>query len=187
MSIKLGQLATLRSGVTVRNRVIDDPKGKYHLIQFRDIDRATYSITGSTPMDGSAYANKHLLQEGDLLFTAKGAYNNAFLFRNQYPNALAASIFTVIRVVPQLILPGYLAWYINSPAAQHALERLKGGSAIPSINSKDLRDLPIPLPSLDKQRSIAELVDLLEREEALHLQLIQEKKRLVNQVIYDVI
>ncbi len=189
MNPLLGQLAKIRSGVTVRERIIESPEGKNHLLQFRDINKETYRITGATRMDGTHYHKKHILQVGDILFTAKGAHNNAILCRAEdlaaLSNPLAASIFTVIRPLPSLLLSEYLAWYINSPVGQQALERFKGGSVISSVSSRDLRQLPIPLPDLERQSSIVQLVELLEHEEALHLQIINEKKRLVNQLIYD--
>ena len=187
--VKLAQLATLRSGVTLRKRVTDSPKGTHHLFQFRDLDKTHYNLCSATRIDGSAFDPKHLLQVGDILFTAKGAHNKAILYtqehQQQYPNTLALSIFTIIKVIPELILPEYLVWYINSPSGQQALEPFKGGSVIPSISNTSLRQLPITLPTLEKQHSIIQLVQLLEREEELHLEIIKEKKRLINQVIYE--
>lgn len=184
---KLGNLVSLRAGVTFRSRVVDNPTAPHHLFQFRDIDRETHQIVGATRIDGSAFHKRHFLKEGDILFTAKGSPNKAIVYTEQdqqlYPKALALSIFTVIQVTSPHLHPEYLAWYLNSPIGQKAMDGLKMGTVIPNISSSSLKQLPISLPPLEKQISIAQVIQLLEQEEALHLALIREKKRLVHQAI----
>ncbi len=54
--------------------------------------------------------SRHLLQEGDLLFAAKGFNNFAVEYRSSIGQAVAASSFIVIRLTVDNILPEYLAW-----------------------------------------------------------------------------
>src|SRR5882724_10297058 len=59
---------------------------------------------------------KHLLQDTDLLFAAKGLNNFAVVYRSSMGKAVASSSFIVFRLsneARKIISPDYLAWFIS--------------------------------------------------------------------------
>lgn len=135
-----------------------------------------------TRCDAEAAWSEELLQQGDVLFAGKGGRCQAFLFHLPEPT-LANSLFVVIRTKPEVLDPGYLVWFLNSKAAQAELGSSMVGTSVPNIPLSALRELPIPLPPLDRQRVIARVNELASLEEQLLSELAQQRKTLVNEVL----
>jgi hypothetical protein len=89
-------------------------------------------------------SGKHLLQQGDVLFAAKGTKNFAVWYESLPAGhtgknlpAVASTSFFVIRLKENTIdkvLPEYLAWYINQPVSQKFLKGNAMGTFIVSIS-----------------------------------------------------
>jgi len=119
---------------------------------------------------------KHLLQDKDLLFIAKGENNRACLYYEHYGKAIASSLFLVIRVQTNDLLPEYLQWLINAPSTQNKLSLFARGSHIPSISKKYLGELEVYLPPLKTQQQILQVQQHWQKEKSIHQQLLQEKE-----------
>lgn len=63
------------------------------------------------------------------------------------------------------------------------LQRTSVGSSIPSIPIKALKALQVALPSMERQREIAERYQELQREVVMHRAMIAEAKRKLMRVI----
>lgn len=65
-----------------------------------------------------------------------------------------------VRLRPsEAILGSYLAAYLASPIAQNWMKQRYIGMAMPRINVKDARAIPVPVPPLPEQRVIAKYLD----------------------------
>lgn len=71
----------------------------------------------------------------------------------------------VLHVDPSKAAPGYLAWVINvNPVVRNTIQsKANVGSTIPSINSSELAEIEIPLPTLQVQHRIATIHELQAR------------------------
>jgi restriction endonuclease S subunit len=110
---------------------------------------------------------KHLLNNGDILFAAKGSKNFATVFNKSIGNAVASSTFLILRISQQnlhKILPEYLVWWLNHPEIQKLLKNLAIGSALQSISKAALQELEIPIPELNKQAMILKISELRKKE-----------------------
>lgn len=125
---------------------------------------------------------KHLLQEGDVLFAAKGLNNFAVVYEESIGPAVASSSFIVIRLnrdKQDLFHPRYLAWYLgHTPEVKLFHKQL--GTTIPSISISALSELEIGLIPMDRQQLILQIQDLRYREERLAGQLEEKRKYLIN-------
>jgi len=102
-------------------------------------------------------SNKHILNNGDILFAAKGNKNFASCFINENFNAVASTSFFVIRLKSAKILPEYLTWFLNQ---HYILKYLKGkaiGTSTQSISKVALGELEIIIPSIKKQKIILKI------------------------------
>jgi len=125
----------------------------------------------------------HLLRDGDILFVGKGNRLFSWCFAdNGYP-AIASSAFFVIRPDVRVIVPEYLAAILNSAQSKSVFLQIGGGTNIFSIRKSELDAFQVPLPSLDKQKRIAELAQLHQQEIDVVQQLITQKKNLYNAII----
>jgi hypothetical protein len=112
-------------------------------------------------------SEKHLLQDGDVLFAAKGTKNFAAVFENHNEPAVASTSFFVIRPTNEKVLPNYLAWFLNNHNTQTLLKAQAIGTSIPSISKQVIENLEITLPSIETQKAILQIAKLRNQEKSL--------------------
>lgn len=128
-----------------------------------------------------------LLNEGDILFVGKGMKFFAYKYDRRIGEALASSIFYIIRVDQSEILPDYLVCLLNHPKSMTYFNGVSAGSSIPSIRKSELGDFEVHLPPLDVQAQIVEMY-LLHKQELNMLSQLKEKKQIrFNQIINEIL
>lgn len=164
----LSQLVEVRAGHPFRGSVpvIDD--GDARVIQMRDISSASVvawptlvrsSLSGSRSPDW--------LQDGDLLFAARGMRNYAICLRDVPARTVCAQYFFVLRIKEAkapAVLPAYLAWHINSGPCQRYLASNAEGTDQLSIRRTVLEDMPIAIPPLERQQLLVSLAEAASHE-----------------------
>jgi len=116
---------------------------------------------------------KFLLQDGDILFAAKGAKNFAVVYQYKFGPAVASQTFLVARLnrdFRSVILPEYLAWFINNPQSLNKLKAAATGTSIQLISSSVFKDMEVDVPSIEKQRKILKIYELRAKEINLQMQ-----------------
>ncbi|MBD2501457.1 restriction endonuclease subunit S [Anabaena azotica] len=66
--------------------------------------------------------------------------------------------FLVKLELKEVVYPQYLSMFLNSSFGKDLIQQKAIGSIQPSITISHLRDLPIPLPPLDEQKSLVEAI-----------------------------
>lgn len=138
-------------------------------------------------IDVTEKSQSHLLEEGDVLFVGKGMRNFAWKYSADIGKAIASSIFFVIKPKCEFVDSGYLVTIFNSTKYQSFFQALGAGSSIPSIRKNELEAVEIPLPSLEIQKKIAMLNTLHQSELGLLGKLIDEKNKLFQAVINNIL
>lgn len=128
----------------------------------------------------------HLLEEGDVLFAAKGIRNYASVYKEAFGLAVASSSFFIIRPKAD-ILPEFIAWSINNPRNIKKLKAEAKGSSLPSISIKSLGDLKIKVPDVKTQQAILELDKLRIKEKTLLHKIAILNDRLIGDKILSMI
>ncbi len=120
------------------------------------------------------------LNTGNLLFAAKGSNNFCAIFRELYCPAVASSSFLTLRIKDKsAVLPEYLCWYINLDTTLKYLQSEAMGTGIPSISKATLEELEIPIPPIEKQRTIAEIVRLQVETQRLQKEITAKRQQLI--------
>ena len=180
MKAILSHIATIQTGVFSKSVA----KGDVVYLQARHFDESGELTSALHPdLQTSKTTEKHLLQPGDVLFAAKGTKNFAAVYESQNPAAVASTTFFVIRLLDKTILPAYLAWMLNNPAAQKVLKGSAIGSAMVSISKAVLEALEITVPSIKQQQIILEIARLSKKENSLLLQLAELRQQYVQHQI----
>jgi restriction endonuclease S subunit len=128
-------------------------------------------------------SQKHFLNEGDVLFAAKGTKNFATVFEDYDSPTVASTSFFIIRLEDKRLLPSYLAWILNSQPIQAILKGLAKGTGIPSISKEVLENLEIAIPSLEVQECILKITKLRKREKLLKQQIEALRETQIQQQI----
>lgn len=98
------------------------------------------------------------LQAGDVLLAKDGnTLGIVNLVRNLPRPATVNGSIAVIRAFG--IDPRFLKYVLESQLIQAVINMLKGGMGVPHLFQWDIKRLPIPLPSIDEQRRIADFLD----------------------------
>lgn len=123
------------------------------------------------------------IRPDDVLLMGKGSRHSAIFYREEYPRAVASAAFYILRVnEPDVVSPEFLACYLNQPGTQTQLDRRVSSSAtVPTLNKKDLLDLPIPIPSMDTQRRLIDLYNTFLTIQGLHQQITDHHQNLINE------
>lgn len=177
----LKELAKIKTGVYLNT----DMFGNAVYIKVSDFNSNRELIHTLKPCIQISQNNEHhLLQQGDLLFAAKGDSNFAAVYNCIYKSAVASSSFFVIKCSPQ-VLPEYLAWFLNHPISQTKLKAGAKGSAIPSISIKTLGELDVKLYPIKKQKLIVKIDSLRKKEKFILNELSSLNDKLIDTKLFN--
>ncbi len=171
--MNLNQIASISSGINERR----NPQGSIYYLGGSDFI-ATHQLEPllKPSIMPSSKLEKHFLNKGDVLILSKGHHGfTAHCYQAIKQPAVASSIFMVLHHIKPIVLPEYIAWYINLDTTQRTLINYSRGSALPAINKKILSDLAIEIPDLKTQESIVALDHFKKKESKIINQLDQLK------------
>ena len=78
------------------------------------------------------------------------------------------------------VLPEYVSHYLNSDKGQSDLSEIVSGSYIGAILRKDLEDIEIPVPSMQKQKIIVNLYHNIQEQQKIVDREIEIKSNIIN-------
>jgi restriction endonuclease S subunit len=174
----LGDIATFEYGYTISAT----DRGEFRLIRITDIDE--YGNIWDKDIKYVDLANeadkeKYLLKEGDIIMARIGSVGETAIFQIK-KKAIFASYLIRINLDKRVILPKYYWYFVKTPEYWKQVEQLTKGTVQPQFNANSLKEIRVPIPSLENQRGIIE-----ERERDLaiinyqkqSLQLLKEKQQ----------
>lgn len=115
-----------------------------------------YSIKNNAKIDNNR------IQQGDVLLSVRGVNRKAALFNSDRDDVLLSQNFAGIRC-SELLDPKFLLLYLESPIAQFYFDKHTAGTTIMTLSMKDLKELPVPLLSLDEQKKVVETFEVEQR------------------------
>jgi len=182
---KLKEIATITLGYSFRRKIESSSVGNLSIIHMKDISKNALSYKGLYKFETTKRIKKDFfVSAGDILFSAKGTSNNAIYIEKKLASTVSAAHFYIIRVKDRtLLLPEYLAWYINQKPAQDYIQKYSSGTVMNYINRKNLENLEISIPDIATQKKVIALykLNLHEQEMVLHIQAL--KNTVINQTL----
>lgn len=152
-AVKLGELLEVQNGFAFKKEFFSDVEGK-PLIRIRDIDK------GSTEaFYVGEYREEFLVHEGDYLIGMDGAFTCR---KWTGPEALLNQRVCRLRNFSARVLPEYVFFGIQP--ALTAIEGTTSFVTVKHISGKQILDIELPLPDIQEQRRI---VDILSRAEGI--------------------
>lgn len=116
----------------------------------------------SATKDASLRAGR--LVRGDVVITTRGTVGNVAYFDDSIPfeSVRINSGMLILRADESLLHSGYLYFFVRSYSFVTQIESLTSGSAQPQLPVRDLGTVMIPIPSMQEQRAIAEVLGALD-------------------------
>lgn len=127
-------------------------------------------------------SDTYFTQEGDVLIRLRDPIRSLYISQKS-TGLLISSLIVIVRVDKKQILGEFLAYYLNSSLPQTYFQSKVRGTTIPMIRVSDLKELKIPLPTLQRQKQIVALMQESDKELSLLKEMITQKS-LLNQQIF---
>ena len=153
LQLKAPQYGAGESGVTRKS--YKEPR----YIRITDID--SNGIVNSKELGATAnnIEDKYILNDGDILFARSGAtVGKTYLHKTKPYMCFYAGYLIRFVVNTSLILPEYLFTYTQLPIYKKWIAAIQRPSAQPNINAEEYQSLEIPLPNLDIQHYICNII-----------------------------
>lgn len=181
---KLKDIAVIQSGYQARSCIVHDIKGTHRLIQGKDLnENNSLFINNLTSFFPERNPDLYKVNKGDILFQSRGIKSTAFLIEEDLKDTLAAGSFYIIHVKSDIILPAYLAWWLNQPYAQSYFQENSGGATILFIPKKAVEEFKLKIPPVPIQKKITKIIELWKKEENLRNNISKLRSRLIENVL----
>lgn len=157
-SKRIGDIADVQYGLTV-NAKRREAKNMLPYLRVANTQRFKFDLAEIKTIGIEAKDSDCLLKQGDILVVEGHADINelgrAAMWEEQIPLCYHQNHLIRIRC-RETAVPGYVLEYINSPAGRAYFRKQgKSTSGLNTLNSKVVREMQIPIPTLDEQASIA--------------------------------
>jgi type I restriction enzyme S subunit len=157
-----------------RGRHSKQGESNHYLIKTRHVQMGQYVETDVTlaPYLVETVKPEALVQYGDILIacSAAGCLGRVAKYDSHGKRASTDTHVAIARAKDDVILPEYLYYYLKGAQGQHQLrsrergdwQREKVGFRLTELNLRDLKQVPVPIPSLSDQRRIVAYLDGLQ-------------------------
>lgn len=172
----LKEVADIYTGYTFRSKLVSERDGNVSIIPLCSLkEDGCIDMEGvvSIRMDVDSLKAHFWLRKGDVLLKARGKPQTVVLIEEDLPQTICANSVTLIRAKSDVLIPGYLAWFLDQ-AALPVVTR-----SIEMVNKKDLKDLSIRIPDIEMQKNIAALYSLMIGERIAAKKLLQKRTSLL--------
>jgi len=124
-------------------------------VKVADIRAFEISTEKAQKVPTSAVPERGIVRKGELLLTRKGSFGIAALVDQNDGFAISSEVFR-IELDESKVLGEYLVTLLNSGLCQSQFDREKIGAIMGSLTQAALSRIRVPLPSIGKQKAIAE-------------------------------
>lgn len=185
---KIGDIASITTGLVVKRKQAELPEEaikKYKMLTLKSFEQDGWLNTEELEdfESNEILDDKYLTQEGDVI--VRLSYPNTAIVIDNKDNVglLIPSLFTVIRLETDILIPEYLSIYLNSDKMKRFYAKRLIGSAIQIIKTSMLRDVVVRFPNINQQKKVVEINKLILKEKKLLSKLIEEKNKYHKSII----
>ena len=160
---KLSDIAIISSGITKGRKLHPDETIKLPYLRVANVQNGFLDLTEVKEIDlKESEKEKFLLKYGDVLYTEGGdrdKLGRGTIWRDEIPNCVHQNHIFKARVDKSQAIPQYVTWWsMSSHARDYFFEKGKQTVNLASINKTVLANLELPLPSLQEQEKITEII-----------------------------
>ena len=177
--MKLGEIASVRSGLVLSRKLArENPVQRYRLLNLRSITPEGYIDLNETDVFDAkeTLPREYLSQVGDIVIRLSAPYT-AVLIDEESEGMVVSSNFVIVRTDPQVLLPEFLYWLLNTSEVKHRMFENSSSNMLGAVKPKFFAEYEItPLP-IPEQQKIAAINALAKTESKLLRQLANAKEQ----------
>ena len=174
----LGEIASFKYGYTAKAKDI----GNARYIRITDIDKNGCLTQDGKYIDITPDAKEYILQKGDVVMARTGATFGKTLYFNENYISVYASFLIKIILDTSIINSRFYWHFAQSELYWEQANKLVGGGAQPQFNAGAVSQILCPIPSLEEQARIVEILDKFDKlitsmEDGIPAEQIRQQKR----------
>lgn len=147
-----GNVAYLDNGIGFLRAENIEGYDRLNLQNLKFIDENTHN----------GFLKRSILQNDDILITIAGTLGRTAIVTDDVLPLNTNQAVAIIRLVnPHLVYNRFIAYAINSNTIKKALLQQEVAMAIPNLSLENIHDCVLPLPPLNEQLAIVEVIDEL--------------------------
>jgi len=104
--------------------------------------------------------DKYLLSEGDIVISRAGSVGVSYLLKKVEPSVFASYLIR-FKPIQTIISPKYFYLFLKSPFYWNEITEKSLGIAVANVNATKLKEIEIPVPSIEEQDLIVEKIEEL--------------------------
>lgn len=136
------------------------PGDPFTYVDVAAVDNKKKTITGARKMMGAEAPSRarRQIRTGDVLVsTVRPKLNAVALVPPELDGEIASTAFCILRATPR-VLPEYIYFFVRSRLFVNGVCKLATGALYPAVSDAHVLDQKIPLPDLNEQRRIVDLL-----------------------------
>ncbi|WP_100961769.1 restriction endonuclease subunit S [Helicobacter pylori] len=162
-------ILSLKTGLNPRSFFkLNTPNANNYYVTIRELEDYTIKFTHQTDrIDDNALSlclKRSNLEKDDILFSGTGTIGKVSIIEKNPNNwAIKEGIYS-IKPNKKIVFPRFLMFYLESSNIQNDIKNKSFGGIVKSIPMNDLQQIQIPLPPLNEQIAIANILSGLDHE-----------------------
>jgi len=183
----LNEVAAISAGHPLRGSAESLEEGEAPFIQLKNVDPSSgIDWPEVVRVDLPSARAPKWLSATDVIFSARGSRNYAYALTDVPDQSVCSPHFFVLNLKDtNTVIPEFLAWQLNQKPAQEYFKRTAVGTqAVTTVRRPALEALPLIVPSLQKQKLIAEFWRAALKEQAALKQLINNRIKQSDAIAY---
>ncbi|MFL0204084.1 restriction endonuclease subunit S [Tenacibaculum maritimum] len=139
-----------------------DTDKTYRYIDLSSVCRDKNVITKTTEIrkkNAPSRAKKIVLQNDVIFATTRPTQMRLCLITEEYSNDIASTGYCVLSPDKKSVLPKWIFFCVSSNRFRNYVEENQSGSAYPAISDAKVKDFKIPIPPLEQQQRIVNILD----------------------------
>lgn len=145
---------------TIRWKDNRDKEYKYIDLSSLNRDNNTIEETTIITNENAPSRAQQIVKKGDVLFgTTRPTLKRYCIVPDEYDNQICSTGYCVLRANTDIILPKYLFFSLTTDSFYKYVFEKQSGAGYPSISDALVKKYTIPIPPLDEQERIVEILD----------------------------
>ncbi|MGV0848488.1 restriction endonuclease subunit S [Empedobacter falsenii] len=169
-SVELGELCKIGDGLHGTPKY--NSSGDFYFINGNNLNNGTIVINDKTKKVDNLVFEKHgieLFSKKTILMSINGTIGSLSYFNNE--NIVLGKSVSYFNIISDKLTKTYLYYFLQTNKSKDYFEKNKTGSTIKNLGLKALRSFKIPIPSLEEQ---VRIVNLLDQFDAAHTAIEEE-------------
>jgi len=151
--VKIKDIAEVFRGKSILKK--DIKPGDYKVLNISDMQDGDISFKDMRTIDEDPRKIlRYVIKYDDVLLSSRGTIDKVAVFKSRNNKVIASANILIIRLKNKEVLSDYLKIFLESPLGSAMIKSFQRGSVIMNINQEDIKELKIPMISIEKQEQI---------------------------------